>query len=112
MNENNVKSLLDHLISKLREIYGSNLKYVLLFGSLARGEARKESDIDLLIVLDHFDNFWQERKIIGDLIYGLTFDSGNNIILSALPISLFQYQKAQSPFIMNVRKEQKSLYES
>jgi predicted nucleotidyltransferase len=40
------------IVSEIRELLGDSLKGIVLFGSVARGEARKGSDIDLLIVLD------------------------------------------------------------
>jgi len=40
------------LIARLREFLGESLVGVVLFGSAARGASRRESDVDLLIVLD------------------------------------------------------------
>jgi predicted nucleotidyltransferase len=41
---------LDRYVAALRRRFGSDLVSVVLFGSWARGEARAESDIDLLVV--------------------------------------------------------------
>lgn len=47
-----------HLLSRytemLRDHFGERLTGVLLFGSVARGNWNKDSDIDLLIVVDHW----------------------------------------------------------
>ncbi len=49
---------MDHLnialkiLESLKKRYGDRLVSVVLFGSVARGEARKDSDIDLLIIVD------------------------------------------------------------
>jgi predicted nucleotidyltransferase len=40
------------MISDIRQLLGDSLKGIVLFGSVARGEARQGSDVDLLIALD------------------------------------------------------------
>jgi len=45
------KRLLDQLFQSLREAFGHDvIQAFALFGSVARGEARRDSDIDLLVV--------------------------------------------------------------
>ncbi len=46
----------------LKNIYGSNLKLVYLFGSCARNEANEDSDIDIAVVLDGLASRYQERE--------------------------------------------------
>ncbi|MCS7094180.1 MAG: nucleotidyltransferase domain-containing protein, partial [Candidatus Aenigmarchaeota archaeon] len=45
------ESIIEKLLEALKNKYGDRLVSVVLFGSLARKEARKDSDIDLLIVI-------------------------------------------------------------
>jgi hypothetical protein len=40
------------LIARIRDFLGDSLMGIVVFGSVARGAARRESDVDLLIVLD------------------------------------------------------------
>ena len=42
---------LHELIDRLRELEGDNLIRVILYGSVARGDAREDSDTDVLILL-------------------------------------------------------------
>lgn len=63
-------SVLDR-INKLKSIvslhFGSRLKYFILYGSYARGDFRKGSDIDLLIVLDDIQSEMKEIDTLADL---------------------------------------------
>jgi predicted nucleotidyltransferase len=57
------------LISRLKESYGSRLKSVVLFGSYARGEARPESDHDILLIIEEMEkNPLKRMKGIRSLI--------------------------------------------
>jgi predicted nucleotidyltransferase len=56
------KKLLDQLLQSLREAFGHDvIQAFALFGSVARGEARRDSDIDLLVVHKPV-NFWPIEK--------------------------------------------------
>jgi len=42
----------DYFSKLLRERYGKRVKGILLFGSVARGEAEEDSDIDILVIAE------------------------------------------------------------
>ncbi len=50
------------LISELKDIFQSDLRSVILFGSYAKGTAQTYSDIDILIILDKKFTNWTERR--------------------------------------------------
>jgi uncharacterized protein len=68
----------------LEEHYGTQLKGLILYGSMARKRSSPESDIDLLVLLDPpFDYFLELRRII-DMLYPLQLESEQ--LISAKPV--------------------------
>ncbi len=45
------RSVLSKLLTLLLEVFGENLVSLVVFGSVARGDYRRDSDIDLLLVV-------------------------------------------------------------
>lgn len=52
------------ILSSLKNRLGDALVSVVLFGSVARGEADEGSDIDLLVVSKHFDEHYGDRFLL------------------------------------------------
>lgn len=53
--------LLDRFISLVQQALGEQVLSIVLYGSVARGQARAESDVDLLIVLREASSVYYER---------------------------------------------------
>ena len=47
-----LRKMLLELEEKLQRVYGNKLKAVILYGSVARGTATEESDIDIMVLVD------------------------------------------------------------
>lgn len=53
-----MKELKDGLV----QIYGDRLEGVYLYGSYARGDYRSGSDVDVMLLLKDYDNYWHELR--------------------------------------------------
>jgi predicted nucleotidyltransferase len=62
------KSLLEKLTKLLQEEFQDRLVSVVLYGSVARGDNRKDSDIDLLLVIRDLPKTMTERVILFDKV--------------------------------------------
>lgn len=89
--------------SLLEELYGPRLKGLYLFGSHARGTARADSDVDLLVVLAPSVDVHREIRAMTDALYDMELDEG--VVLGLVPVSEEEYRTRQSPFLMNVRRD-------
>lgn len=56
-------AFLHEAVERLCAALGDNLIGVALYGSYARGEAREDSDVDLLVIARDLPEHWQERTL-------------------------------------------------
>lgn len=78
---------------------------IILYGSTARGDRRKNSDIDLLILINRRKITRTEEKRIKYPLYDLEFDTGQ--IISPLVISALEWEVKHriTPFYQNIVRE-------
>ncbi len=55
------KPLIHKFLVDIKDKYKDNLISIVLFGSVVRGNGRKESDIDLLVILDDTSDIYYDR---------------------------------------------------
>jgi predicted nucleotidyltransferase len=82
---------------QLTAAYGARLRQVVLFGSWVRGEAHEESDVDLIVVLDHIENRARERDRLVEVLYDLEVDSRRAI--EAFAVGEADAQSGDRPFV-------------
>jgi predicted nucleotidyltransferase len=89
--------------SSLAGIYGERLAGVYVYGSYARGEAHRDSDVDVLIVLDEIPQYGAEIRRTSELTARLSLEYG--VTLSRVFVSARDWAASESPFLSNVRDE-------
>ena len=88
-----INKLLEKFTKDVNDIFGDRAKKIILYGSYARGDFNKNSEIP-----EFQDKIW-------DCAYDI--EAENNIIVSVLVknIDRFNYWLEALPFYMNVQKE-------
>lgn len=77
----------------------------ILYGSEARGDARNDSDIDLLILVDKDNLTLKEEQDITYPLYDVEFNTGVMINPMVVTRKKWEELKARSLFYYNVMKE-------
>ena len=49
---NEMQNLISEYVAAVKKIYGEHLKQVILYGSYARGDYTKDSDVDIMLLVD------------------------------------------------------------
>lgn len=98
-----IKRLVDQVKAHLHERYGEGIKRVILYGSYARGEATKDSDVDVLVLVDQSLNPREVEDSLSDLLYDIVLNEGE--LVSVIAVSQERFENYNSPFMLNVRKE-------
>jgi uncharacterized protein len=98
-----IQEVLARCKRSLAQNYGAQLRGVVLYGSMARGETTPESDIDLLVLLDSPFDYFQELRHIVNLLYPVQLESEH--LISAKPAPLEAYERGQLQLYRNAQRE-------
>ncbi len=104
--QSQLNEILQKVALKSKEIFGSSLNSVILFGSYARGDYEEESDIDILILADiPSEKLSDYRGHIDSLCGDLLWEYG--VVVSAIEKDTETYNRYSNilPFYKNIVRE-------
>lgn len=103
MTQKKLAAILKKLRADLALILDNRLEAIYLYGSQARGDARPDSDIDVMIVLrgdfDYFDMVMKTSACTAQI--SLEYDT----VISCVFVSREDYADRKTPLLLNVRRE-------
>lgn len=102
MNEK-LSEILAELRRSLETLYRDRLVQIILYGSQARGDARLDSDIDVLIVLREPVDFVVEVERTSHFVAALCLK--HNVLISCAFVGIERFQHENGGFFRNVRRE-------
>lgn len=103
LNETEEKAVRE-FCHKLKKLSGVNIKQILLFGSKARGDFNKESDLDVFVLVDSVDSSF--RRKTASIVNQILLDFGILISPRLIPEIRYAYQKRlETGFIKNVERD-------
>jgi predicted nucleotidyltransferase len=94
----------------VKESLGRKLHAVVLYGSVARGEAHRDSDVDLLVITDPPP----VSQLIDELAYGIDFAAQFATFLTPIeltPEQIRDWLERGDPFLERLLQEGKVLYD-
>lgn len=90
--------------TNLRNLYGNELVELILFGSYARGDFHKESDVDFAVVLRK-PSVRPAEEILRTSQISVQLELKYGIMLSTLPVSMEKKQTSMQGVYQDIRKE-------
>jgi predicted nucleotidyltransferase len=95
-------SILRHIRTSLRMIYGDRIERLVLFGSRARGDAHADSDYDIAVFLEDLTDRWREFHRLADLRTEILAETG--AFLEARPFRAGSYRDP-TPLMHEIRRD-------
>lgn len=95
--------LLKRIRALVEPVFGARLRGVVLYGSMSRGDAREDSDVDVLVLLDEPIQLGEDLRAIVHATYPLQLEIDRSI--HAVPVSCRSYDAGSFALYRNAKRE-------
>jgi predicted nucleotidyltransferase len=103
MSKRELQRILRSLRLELARVLGDQFQSVILYGSQARGQARSDSDIDVLVVVRDESDYGDLIRRTSAAVSALSLQ--HDVVISRVFMSRERFEREQTPFLLNVRRE-------
>ena len=101
-----IHNIIYQFSQQLKDIMGSKLTKVIVYGSYARGDYQNNSDIDIVaIVQGEREGLQQELKKVWDISSDLELEYGIIISPTVIPFAEYEKYKKDLPYYKNIQNE-------
>lgn len=111
MKQEELREVTLRLAEELKNLYKDKLKAVILYGSVARGTAQEDSDVDILVLVDVTP---EELRNYADALSDISTEFALEFlkVFSIIDVSYREFSewKDVSPFYRNVSRDGVMLY--
>lgn len=111
MKQEELREVTLRLAEELKNLYKDKLKAVILYGSVARGTAQEDSDVDILVLVDVTP---EELRNYADALSDISTEFALEFlkVFSIIDVSFQEFSewKDVSPFYRNVSRDGVMLY--
>ena len=101
-----VQSIVYKFAQTMKVLFGEHLNKVIVYGSYARGDYKKNSDVDIMILVDLSETEIKKfENRVYDVAFEIEMDTGVDISPVIKNKNQFEYWVDTLPYYKNVREE-------
>lgn len=97
------KVIVEECKNVLNAHYGDRFRGLFLYGSIARGQEKDSSDIDLLVLLSPPFDYFEESRGIVEILYPIQLKSAR--LLSAKPATVDEFESGKLHLYRMAKRE-------